>query len=306
VKIDATDAAVDLSELADLWEDLNAARDRGTARHWNEREQTPEQRTAARKRDRQERLDRDEGARLGLPDPPGYTRSPAREDVMDVLADLTPAALELEEEMREYLCEPLDRPDTRPFLTPPRPSSQTDARLTPASYARPRPFFDSDGEPVDGYRPGEWMALGAGQGDVDSRVPEALQWLSRHATRITDADKLEHLCRESRRMIRAARTALGSGERVQRLKQACPICENLSLVAFLDRCPPDYQPCTRRDCDPMQHGLIVCTANSGNPDETPACQCGLEDCPAKCHQGRRHRWPSGDWERLLLVVEEAG
>lgn len=306
MRLDPTAAAVDLDETASLWADLHTARDRGTARRWNQHENTPEQQAKALARDRQERLDRDEAIRQGR-EPLGWSPSPSREDVVDVIADLTVATLELEEEMREYLGEPMARPDERPHLVTLRPAEEVEVRVQPAGYHAPSRFFDEDNEPLSGYSTGTWTTVALGTGDLDPRVPEALRWLAGHAGRIHDHDKLEHLLRESRRMVRAARRALGSAERVQRLKSPCPICNCLSLVAFLDRCPPDYRPCDKRDCDPLQHGLIVCSANTptrpGLVIDQP-CRCQLEECPVRCEDGGRHRWPAGDWERLLMVLEE--
>jgi len=295
--LDLTSAAVDLNELADWWAELEADREHGTRRRWTEQQQDvdasgrrvplPAQTACpecgAELLRRQHTLPAGAVVLDGQPwCPSGHlppvtwkaSAAPGRLDVLEVLVDLVPAALELEAEVREHLCEPV---------------SERNAHLGVA-------------EPVFQRAADREQVLTGGTArpdDVDARMPEALRWLAVHAHRVTDADLRDHIDREAGRMARAARRKLGTAERTQQLRKPCPVCGHLSLVAFLERCPRNHwERCTDLRCT-ADHGQVVCTANVRG--EQPLCECGLEGC--SCHRGGRHRWDPEDFRRLGLVLD---
>lgn len=89
-------ATTDLEEVAVWWDELLADRFPGTRRRWHQRRDTPEKAAERAARDSAERSERF-GVNSDLPrhlkplvvTPPGMSPSPARDDVLDAVADVT-------------------------------------------------------------------------------------------------------------------------------------------------------------------------------------------------------------------------
>jgi hypothetical protein len=91
-------------------------------------------------------------------------------------------------------------------------------------------------------------------------------------------DIADHVLRESARMNRKARQALGEAEPIHKIKARCPICDSMSLRAFTER------------------ELVICV--------DPGCECDDEECPCKFDKPVRHMWPVDQWEDLAAVLNE--
>lgn len=97
--------------------------------------------------------------------------------------------------------------------------------------------------------------------------------------RITVIDDIaDHVLRESARLNRKARQALGDTEPIHKIKARCPICDSMSLRAFTER------------------ELVICV--------DPGCECDDEECPCKYDKPVRHMWPFDQWEDLSATLDE--
>lgn len=306
---------VALTELADWWPELEADLAPGTTRPWSERQQ---ERDATGRRiplAADTTCDSCGSTRLRTPDqvtPSGEVlpgkpycpagcddlaargalgRAPARMDVLYAIADLTTGTLNLEHDVRAHLGEPLERPDDRDPLQPPRPTEPTEVRIEDPSWHK------QAGREAVTIDAGRWYT-GATPA-VDTRVPSALRWLAAHHQRVTDAALRARIAKEAMTMSRTLRGAVGAAERVVRLGEPCPVCGHLSLAGFLDRCSAQkYRRCSDEKCT-AQHGVIYCLANDG--EDEPLCECSRNTC--SCHRGGRHYWDPEEFRHLGLVLE---
>lgn len=94
----------------------------------------------------------------------------------------------------------------------------------------------------------------------------------------TDADLLDHVAAEARRLDQSAGAALGDTEPLVRLSIRCPVCGALSLRLLEDR------------------EQVLCV-NAG-------CQCS--DWLCGCDEGRRHVWGRAEWGLLGLTDHTEG
>lgn len=90
----------------------------------------------------------------------------------------------------------------------------------------------------------------------------------------------DHVLAEVVRVRRMASKVLGEDEPVIRLKGRCPICDAVSLRAFMDR---DVIACLNRECRCDDEG----------------CQCHLEN-------PRRHMWLFEQWTELNDFLDSVG
>jgi len=326
IGIDLTAAAVELRELSEWWGQLEQDRERGTRRRWTEQQQEtdwlnhrvpvpaadtcPEcgarmlRRTWLPPSATQPLLDGRPWCPNGHQPPVTWKASaaPGQLDVLEVLAELGTAVLELEENVREHLWEPYDIRNAH--LGVAEPLFRRPARLDEViagGTVRAKGTRRRRIRARHGRQPAVEDVLVLSPTPGDRRVPDSLAWLSVHVHRIQDPWLREHIAQEAGRMARAARRTLGTAERTQRLQQPCPVCGSLSLIAFLERCPSNgWRRCKDLRCTAV-HGMVVCTVNV--KDEEPLCVCQLEVCPDGCHYGGRHRWEPEDYRRLGLVLE---
>ncbi|MFG1997891.1 hypothetical protein ACGFNU_01935 [Spirillospora sp. NPDC048911] len=94
--------AEQLNEVRERWGDVLTARHPGTPRPWAELAMTAEERERRDALARAERAERLMLTRQGI-DPPGYTRSAARDDVLDVIEEVERGMLLLEDAVRDRL-----------------------------------------------------------------------------------------------------------------------------------------------------------------------------------------------------------
>ncbi len=110
--------------------------------------------------------------------------------------------------------------------------------------------------------------------DTEERINRLIKLLNRIDE---DEDLAKHFMRESARLNRTARSAIGDSEPVYKIKARCIICDSLSLRAFTER------------------NIVMCVNSY--------CRCDDEECP--CHNDRpaKHSWPYELWESLSKALD---
>lgn len=106
-----------------------------------------------------------------------------------------------------------------------------------------------------------------GVGDVE-RITRLVQLLDRVES---IGDLADHVHEEARRLRCQVSRAIGDGETVRKLNLRCPVCNALSMRAFLER------------------DAILCV-NTG-------CVCDGDGCPCQWERPQRHQWPLSDGVR---------
>lgn len=274
-----------LAEVAVWWPWLAADLQPGTARRWQQHTDTPEQAARRTARARTERDERDAAA-------PGETRAPARLDVLDTLVTLELGLLDLADSIQDRLDQAASEQAGRPV-------------------APPRPWRRAPGGQINGYDP--VSARGGHTQSGNAALALAAVRVRLGQVEGLDVDLAGTVAQEVQRLSLMVRRSLRLVERAAPLRQPCPVCDLLSLVAYhgideaaatpVDAAQPDGT--TRRILPMLQVApqRVVCTANTWGED--PVCECDLERCESRCHQGGRHTW-AGEYEmrRLGLVIDE--